>query len=101
MMNLNLSLLLRLLGASELYTDTQKTAIRAKLETVSDVKKTELQAILENEQKIKTEYFKKLVVIRKRAAQKKMRIMYQTAEKTSHKQEEEEMSNLDYQLAHL
>jgi len=101
MMNLNLSLLLRLLDASEVYTDMQKAAIRAKLDTVSDVKKTELQAILENEQKVKTEYFKKLVVIRKKAAQKKMRIMYQTAEASSDKEEEKELSNLDYQLAHL
>jgi len=100
-MTFNLTVLLKLLKASELFTEKQKEAIRTKLSTVSEVKQVELQNILENEQKVKTEYYKKLTQIRKRASQKKIQVMYRIAEEKSLQEDEKELSVLDQELAHL
>jgi len=90
--------ILKLINASEILTSDQKIAIKQKLPvfTVPDI--VQLQTTLEKEQNINKDYYDKIADIKKRSADKQVRLIYKNAEAELREQEKDILNELDAEL---
>ena len=79
----------------------QKNAIKQKLPSLDSVKVSELQQILEQEQNAWTEHHQQISQIRLKAAEDKVKTIYQLAEQQIEQQEEDLIQDLDAELEAL
>ncbi len=90
--------ILKLINASEILTPEQKVAVKGKLPIFSVPDIVQLQNMLEKEQNINKSYYDKVADIRKRSADKQVRIIYENAEAELREKEADILADLDAEL---
>lgn len=93
--------ILKLLKATKMFTSKQKAEIKQKLPELSGLKIAELQIILEKEQKIKAKHHRRIGEVRVKAAERKVKTIYNYAEKEIEREEHKMIADLDQELAAL
>lgn len=101
MVQLDPNYILKLLSRTQIFTDHQKADIKKKLPTLDGVKIAELVSILEKEQNILTNHHTQIGQIKLKAAEKKVKAIYNFAEKEINKEEEGIIKDLDAELEAL
>lgn len=101
MTQVHLPSLLKLIEASEALDETKKTELKNKLGSLSPVRLAELHNLLVSEQKFNADHYRKIGQIKTHAAEKKIKIVYNYAEKRLNLEEAKDLNALEDQLANL
>lgn len=93
--------LIRLVEASCLLSDRQKEELSRKVPDLDPATQIKLKDVLLREQKVLTEHYRNVARIHKRGAEKKIKIIYDYAERMVQKVESHELNSLEEELAQL
>lgn len=101
MTNINLTYLLKLIDASQALNDDKKDVLKSRLDTLSMAQLAQIQRALEDEQKFNADYYRQVGEIKIRAAEEKIKRIYQYAENKLAQEEQEDIAILEDELAHI
>ena len=101
MTQINTTYLLKLIEASEALSAEKKATLKTKVAGFNEAQYTQLKNILEGEQKFNAEHYRKVGQIKTLAAEKKIRLVYNYAEKKLNLEEEQDLAVLEDQLTNL
>ena len=97
----NLAYITKLIDASEALNEQQKSELKGKLGTMSEEQLAEIVNILDEEQHLNAAHYRKVGHIKTKAAEDKIKLVYDYAEHKLNLEEEHDIAELEDQLAHL